>query len=598
MRQVKQERVLAAVERLGTVDLPKAGALIPGLFALIRAGIQTGDEWTAIPPTAFVDLCEAYFKVPNPPRPDKPYFWPLQGTWRATNWPRGSIFTRFKDLTPLAQEGYLENRGEGQNYEWRLKPGYETVLKEYVLPERRIPIGEFAVWVFRHNLYDEDKTLGQMVTSLRNELRGLTEAAFDALFDSTVPDPDEIVTGDEWDIAALTKHLPPPDTEPPRPRAARTEAPGEAVEVEEELAETIPPPTDTELIAAVMRHVRDEAKMEVAPDLIPNLLESVRTDRFAILVGKSGSGKTEFARAFIKGVRHALEGIVHVWPTEIEISDQFAEHDLLGFRDLTGQYVPSTLIRDLRRGDPDNDVYFVLLDECNLGSLDEYAGKFLAAVKSGLAIDLPGTVADGSVPASGKWLPPPGAFVIGTMNSYLEDPSRKMLSTPVKRRANIIQMTNPLEEMAASAKNDEAAARARFSRTCRLLLDQAIDRLRRRASGALEGDRIGRLSAPIPDAVEDVLWAVSKVLAPRSDVPMTLGPIQNILEYVQGAGTDPVAALDLQLTQKLIPLLRGGEEVLDLIEDCLDDRFALAKKRLGELRLLTQENQGRIRPLV
>ena len=64
----------------------------------------------------------------------------------------------------------------------------------------------------------------------------------------------------------------------------------------------------------------------------------------------------------------------------------------------------------------------------NLAPIDTYAGKLIASMKNNLEIDLPGS-RDESGGATTPWLPPRGACIVGTMNSYLEDASRKMLFT-------------------------------------------------------------------------------------------------------------------------------------------------------------------------
>jgi hypothetical protein len=55
-------------------------------------------------------------------------------------------------------------------------------------------------------------------------------------------------------------------------------------------------------------------------------------------------------------------------------------------------------------------------------------------------------------------------------------------------------------------------------------------------------------------------------------------------------------ALDRQIEQKIIPLLRGDASVVDEVADVVPDSFGRAHAALAELRRLAEDNVGRIRP--
>jgi energy-coupling factor transporter ATP-binding protein EcfA2 len=587
MKRVALERVVAAAESLRKTKLKRAGALLPGFFALKREGLVE-NAWTKIPPSAFSNLATDLFGVADPPDPDRPFFHPLLGEWRADNWPLGSIQTRFVKLsTPLTKSDKLGVRGSGQNYEWRLEPGYEATLSDYVDAAARIPYNDFVAWVFRARHLDDDRSLDDLKKAVRAEFK-LTDEEFDQLFvDGGPEDDDDFFDDEDWDLEALTARLPSPEDT----------SQDEDDEESGALPPLAPPPGDAELVAEILRYMRETAKFEVDEELVRNVLSSLRTDRFATLVGKTGTGKTEFVKAFAAGLERALAGTgVKVHLVDIEIGEETAEHDIIGYRSIEGKYVPSNVIDRLNRGDPDRDIYIVLLDEMNLAPVDTYAGKLVASIENNLEIDLPGHDETGGA-ATTSWLSPRGACIIGTMNSYLEDPTRKMLSRPITRRTQPIEMPDVFENLVRQAASDEPAARDAFETTCRLLLDQRAERLQTIGVSALDGDRIAQLRGAAPADVVDVLWAVGKVLAGRPDVAMTLGPLQDALEYVQtSVFDDNTVALDLQIAQKIMPMLRGDAALIDEFEKCLPAEFTRSRAALAALRGLAEANQRRIKP--
>jgi AAA domain (dynein-related subfamily) len=583
-------RVLASVDTLAKTELKRAGALLPGFFALKRRGLNE-TNWTKIPPSAFSQLVEDFFSVKDPPDPKRPFFNPLIPFWPAQNWPLGSIQTRFQDTTPLAKKKKLSVRGSGQNYEWKLEPGYEEVLADYVEASGRIPYTDFVAWVYREKSFDDDRTIKDLEDGLRADLN-LTDDEFHRLFvTGDEEDESDFFSDDDWDSADLTAQLPPPDASP--------DDEGNDVDDEDEIKPPpAPPPPDGELVAEIVRHMRDTARFDVDEDLIRNFLSSLRTDRFATLIGKTGTGKTEFVKAFARGLEKALAGTgIQVHLVDVEVGDETAEHDLIGYRSLDGSYVPSSVIERLEAADPDRDIYIVLLDEMNLAPIDTYAGKLIASIENNLEIDLPGS-RDGTGAATTPWLPPRGACVVGTMNSYLEDSTRKMLSRPITRRTQPIEMPDRLESVASRATSEPEAARAAFDKLVRLVLDQRADRLQEIGVSALDGDRVALLQADTPVEVVDLLWEIAKVLAGRPDVAMTLGPLQDALEYVQtSVFSDPRVALDIQITQKLLPMVRGDAEVLDQLDTLIGAEFTRTKNTIGAMRAVAADNQDRIRPL-
>lgn len=592
MRRIALERVLRAVERLGRTGVPKAGAALPGFFALKQEGVNTQD-WVTVAGTQFANLAEKLYKVGGAPV-ETPYFDPLGGGWKADNWPRGSTETAMKrDSTPLRRDGKLVHRGAGENREWQFKEGYEATLPEYV-KQPGIPALDFAAWVFRERNFPDDTKSEDVIELLRAELR-LNALEFDSLFDITASaEPeDAIFTDVEWDPSALLNALPQP---PPAKGGVAIE---EAGEQEDQTLFAVAPPDD-ELVGNLLKFLRDDELLEVSDELVRNVLYSLRVDRIAILNGKPGTGKTEFVRAFAACLQRASGTPVHL--VETAITEETAEYDLIGYRDLAGSYVPSRIMEELNRGDPERDLYVLLLDEFNLATVDAYGGKLISGITNRLAIDLPGSrAASGAArwfPSSGRWIPHNGILIVATMNSYLEDPTRKQLSVPVKRRSNLISMPDPVLEVVRDlGPTDDPPDR--FRQLCRMVLDQAVQRLRVRGTSVIDGRLIDQLAASAPDEAVGLAWRLARRLAVHDEVPMTLGLIQSILRYVQTSGfSDLTTALDIQVEQKVLPVLRGDASLLDEVELALGTgSWPRTSAALARMRTLAAENANRLRPL-
>jgi MoxR-like ATPase len=598
MKRVALVRLGEARASLEAVPLPKAGGSLLGFFALKRQGVSI-DNWTVVSPTDFANLAEDFYEVDGALDPGFPYFDPLgpKAGWRNDNWARGSVNTTFqRESTPLRHDGKLEHRGSGENREWRFEAGYEESLPRY-LSGGLIPVLDYAAWVYRQKAFADDASPDSLVRDLRAELN-LTDEEFNALFEPpAIEDTTTFFTAEDWPTPAVLELL-------PRQQAGTAEGPGaegydDSYEGEEE-TELIQPPSDDELIPNILKCLRSEERFEVPDDLIRNFLYSLRSDRVAILAGKPGTGKTEFARAFVHCLRRALaaqHSDIHL--VEVAVSEELAEYDMIGYRDLGGHYVPSRVMDDLNRGNPDTDLYVLLLDEMNLAPIDVYGAKLIAGITNRIPVDLPGTCDIAWFPETGRWVPHNGIVVVGTMNSYLEDPSRKMLSIPIKRRANLISMPDPLQELAASDAS-EGEAPDRFRELCRLLLDQLVTRLRRQGLSILEGRLIDQLVSDVPEEAVRVLWRLTRRLSVHDEIAMTMGLIQSILRFVQTSTFAHVSvALDLQVEQKVLPVVRGPVTILDEVDEALGPgEWRHARTAMDRMRRLAAENAGRIRPLV
>lgn len=207
--------------------------------------------------------------------------------------------------------------------------------------------------------------------------------------------------------------------------------------------------------------------------------------------------------------------------------------------------------------------------------------------------DLPGIEDAKTLPAD--------TFVVGTINSYLEEGTRLPLSGPVKRRANVIEMPNYLEEIVRSSNRDA------FSPICANLLRQTLGRIENRNQNGtvsvLDGFRRQNLnqaiqegSAILSEEFLEMVWRICEVCASSRITGLTFGVLQDILDYVAMANGDTVVALDSQIAQKIVPQLSGPASVvrqlINLMEELgpAESDFQQSKKALAEL--LASEDPG------
>ena len=97
-----------------------------------------------------------------------------------------------------------------------------------------------------------------------------------------------------------------------------------------------------------------------------------------------------------------------------------------------------------------------------------------------------------------------------------------------------------------------------------------------------------------------MLWRLARRLAVHDEVAMTMGLLQSILRFVQTSTfADLSVALDLQVEQKVLPVIRGPVTILDEVDEALGSgEWPRARVAIERMRRLAAENAGRIRPLL
>lgn len=511
-------------------------------------------------------LLKRHYSPPGAP-PVKPFFVPFKtpdretGLWKNAKYSGGTLQrARTTDKFRAALE-------HPTPAEWAFVPGYVATLAG-LLPKAsgtgpsvpiKLPVFDLAAWLYR----DEDMpaTLPAVEDKFRNDF-GLTDnAEYSALFDNTQPNPTEFYDPEPIDrdeLIRLTQGVP----EGPS-LGGRSEA---------------------DLIAHVENWLATEEDLTLPAGFVRTFYAALKAQRFVVLAGRPGTGKTAFVRGFAAALNQFFVNAVSL--VEISVSQEFSEADVIGYEKISGGLAATPLTRKVFQSERPNDIYVVLLDEMNLSHVDHYLARLLPAFESDAPVELPGESTTKNLPAD--------ALLIGTINSYVEESTRLPLSGPVKRRANVLEMPNALAGLV------RAGDRATFESACWGLLKQTKNRVTRRKRdglpSVLDSFREQGLDATLKAGSEvrskafmDALWDICGVCCQSPITAPTFGVIQDVLDYAAMTTTGAMQALNDQIAHKIVPQLNGpatvARSLLAVIErlDAGSGTFARAKEAVQDL---------------
>jgi energy-coupling factor transporter ATP-binding protein EcfA2 len=533
-------------------------------LSMKKSGVAVGNPiaWGS---TQEQEILDAFFRPPGA-RPGKPFYVPFgRENDEAGHW-----------KNPKYSGGTLQRARTTDNFKpafhhpsptlWAFLPDYVEVLLAR-LPKSdgkavRLPVFDLVAWLFRERELPRD--LLEVVRLFRQEFGLADDEEFERLFDADA-------AGENPELFFFDG---PPD------RSDLVELLGGVPD-----GPLLGTRTEEQLISGIEEFFREEALLSLPPGFVRSFYYSVKTQRFIVLAGRPGTGKTAFARAFAA----ALEAQFPESVSEIVLSigQDFGDSDVVGYEKIAGGLAPTELTKRLFLDERPKNLYVVVLDEMNLAHVDYYFARLLPAIESDAPVELPGLNASTSLPAD--------TYFIGTVNSYMDEPTRVPLSGPVKRRANIVVMPNVLDLLLA------ADDRKGFDHTVKALLKRSLKAYRQRGDAGfpsiLDGFRIGDLEAAtskdsrvLTGGFLDVIWAICRICASDSRTSLTLGVLQDLVEYVALSGwTSPLTALDIQVAQKLVPQLSGPAEVAKKLAAYIEQlagaeaRFESALSALAQL---------------
>ncbi|ASS74252.1 hypothetical protein CIG75_04140 [Tumebacillus algifaecis] len=231
----------------------------------------------------------------------------------------------------------------------------------------------------------------------------------------------------------------------------------ELVDTDAPRSENIPPEpelrrVDDEDIKGILSSVKLFIKQQgfSYPDyLFENFYLSLKSKPFVILAGISGTGKTKLVKLFAEALGATKDnGQFELIPVRPDWSDP---SDLIGYRDLSGNFVSGRLTEVLERASkPENHAkpHFICLDEMNLARVEHYFSDLLSLMETKEWID---DANQGKRITTGKVvsLPceegevdlciPENVYIIGTVNM---DETTHPFSKKVLDRANTIEFNH------------------------------------------------------------------------------------------------------------------------------------------------------------
>lgn len=481
-------------------------------------------------------LLRQYFSPDGAP-PGKPFCVPFGRKdpetwfWKNTKYSGGTL------QRARTTDNYSEALEHPTTKAWLFTSDYLDKL-EALLPsgagekKQRIPLFDLAAWLYRHD--DLPSSLDEVEAKFRGEFR-ISDDEYKRLFDTTQPVATQYFAQTPISVDELAQLI---HGVPPGPSMMGR--------------------SEEDLVQHLERWVTDEEGLTLPTGFVQAFYGALVAQRFVVLAGRPGTGKTAFVRAFTEALNRFFANSVSL--VEVSVGSDFSEADALGYEKISGGLAATELSRKLFLSERPRDIYVVLLDEMNLAHVDHYLARLLPAIESDAKVELPG---------HGSSSPfPPDAFVVGTVNSFLEESTRVPLSSPVKRRSNIVEMPNALGEIVASGD------RAKFDKSCVDLLKQTKARIDKRAkdgyASIFDSFRIQRLNTALADGSEirslafgDLLWGICQICAKSESTSLTFGVVQDVLDYVSMSGRPWMLALSEQLAQKVVPQLSGPATVCE-----------------------------------
>lgn len=308
-------------------------------------------------------------------------------------------------------------------------------------------------------------------------------------------------------------------------------------------------------------------------ELLSNLIISLKVRPFVILAGISGTGKSRIVAHLARACGATSEnGRFLMIPVRPDWSDP---SELLGFRDLKGDFIPGPLVNLVEKAasDPANP-YFVLIDEMNLARVEYYLSDVLSVMET-LRWENEKIVSDLLLSKAGmnerdrakfgqlSW--PPNVLLVGTVNM---DETTHSISKKVLDRAATIEFNDVDLRLGFNELN--------------VVSNPTVEVV----PGLLFSDYL--VIHDIPEMYKELLQQVIENLSNVNDILKPIGAqvgyrVRDVVSfyvvYSQRFGLFTVDdALDIQLVQKVLPRIQGSSNtlrhvLLNLLGYCVGTRL-------------------------
>jgi MoxR-like ATPase len=349
-------------------------------------------------------------------------------------------------------------------------------------------------------------------------------------------------------------------------------------------------PFETKVIGEIYNDIKTRKNFVTTIEEITNIYISLQQQKFVILNGQPGIGKTELAIHFAESFLKVLNDSERVEIIFLPIGKDFGRDNLLGYVGLDEKYYTTKFVDKLFLSPSVTDdyteekIFFVILDEMNLTDIEDYFSDILSALENKSAIILPNKQ-EVSLPQN--------TFFIGTINSFLYEPTRKQLSGGSKRRGNIIPLENPIIDI--MQVTDSAQQKAEFRTIVNHLLNQAknhttVDFMNESRMTKME------VTSSLDDSFFDLVLELVLCFKNAHHLQLTLGVLQDICEYMILSPFDYQKSLDYQIIQKVIPNLTGDVHSIDPLLKLTQAKYPKSFKLLQRVKEDAKNNMNQLMP--
>lgn len=546
MTFVPAHLLLNAVQRLEGAH-PLAVVTLP---ALLRVAATAGVDPTATPvPFGSSDearLLDDYFSLPRPPEDDRPYraIWSGSVEWQKRKYPGGGLQRMRRDQAGKGRV-FVQVKQQGEQDRWGMTPSAGAELAatceqdDLTCP---VSLVDLAIWFGRdvdisslpdsvtQDVPDGAPDIARLVAWFSQEFAPNRGDLVGTVYDGAVPDDYRNVTfADSYVDEATYEAL---GSLPPAPsfRGSMDE------------------------LVTVLEGYMERHGFAVPAGQVHRVVRAWLNGDIVLLIGQPGTGKSTFAN-LLAGAFQEHFGTDQ--PVTVTIRSDFDEAEFLGYERLDGTAQLREFSETVLKSEEPLAAHIVVLEEVNLASMENYLASVLVATQ-----DIERAVL---LPSGERVQLPIDTFIIGTCNSYRDEPETRMrVSAPTKRRSSIITMPNVLAD-----RYEEGGVDA--------VLDLAIQMVK--TEGARIADRVNSNRASQFDLLRHSALSTVRTTADLSqEVRATLSDIcRSLLDTPIGASWFTAGLLrDVALT--VARAERGAEAELTALGD------AVASKIVHQLR--------------
>lgn len=315
---------------------------------------------------------------------------------------------------------------------------------------------------------------------------------------------------------------------------------------------------ETELLQHVKQYIAARGYY-FDDETIYNYHICLKTRPFVILAGLSGTGKSKLSQLYAEAMGHTVQN-KHYLRLAVRPSwndDRF----LLGYlNSITGEYVTEPAVDFIIRAEEDRDnLYFFCLDEMNLAHVEYYFSQFLSALEEedpvNRQIPLLSETAQARLVKQEK--------NVGIASSVFLPPNLLFTGT-----INVDETTQPL--------SDKVIDRANTIEFFAVDLDKVPERKPLPEQLIVSSSTWQSYFSQKPDVTyRSHVVEIGKILN-KADLGLGYRILRDIELYIANSKglLSPLAALDLQVKQRVLPRVRGTEA----IRSTLDELSAFMRK--------------------